>query len=118
MTGYPSADNKDPSLYCKYFGGPRDGFKSGDLPASFSGRKLTGMGMKIPLAQPADFSIFAVYQCLSETQVNGFWEFYFQGYEGPHGERLVAAEELPGEGAHPRYNYYPRAESANAEGGQ
>ena len=32
MTTYASAKNQDPSLYCAYFGGPRDGLKSGDLP--------------------------------------------------------------------------------------
>lgn len=31
MTTYPSAKNQDPTLYCAYFGGPRDGFR----PATF-----------------------------------------------------------------------------------
>ncbi len=92
MTTYESAANQDPSLYCEYFGGPKDGFKSGDLPAFLSGKKLTGMTSKSPLSQPHQFSLFAVYICTSETQVNGFWVFEFQRLEGPNGELLVAAE--------------------------
>lgn len=90
MSNVESANNLDPTLYCAYFGGPRDGFKSGDLPTSLSGKKLTGMVMKTPLSQPAQFSLFAVYECTSETQIDGFWQFHFRGLEGPHGERLVA----------------------------
>ncbi len=93
MTTEPSAKNLDPTLYCAYFGGPRDGLKSGDLPASFSGQKLTGMVAKLPLSQPAQFSLFAVYECTSETQIDGFWQFHFRGLEGPNGESLVA--EVP-----------------------
>lgn len=92
MTAEPSANGSDPSLYCAYFGGPRDGFKTGDLPASLSGRSLTGMISKTPLSQPHQFSLFAVYRCTSEAQVDGFWRFEFVGMEGPNGERLVAAE--------------------------
>jgi len=88
MATEPSASNQDPTLYCAYFGGPRDGLKSGDLPASFSGMKLTGMVSKTPLTQPAELSDFAVYECVSEEQVNGFWEFLYQGMEGPNGEAL------------------------------
>lgn len=90
-----SSANQDPSLYCKYFGGPRDGFKTGDLPPQLSGQKLTGMVAAIPLAQPLEFSLSAVYECTSERQVDGFWEFRFQGFEGPNGERLVAEESQP-----------------------
>ena len=92
MTTYPSADNTDPSLYCAYFGGPRDGMRTGDLPAPLSGTKLTGMISKIPLSQPHQFSLYAVYECASETQVDGFWEFTYIGMEGPNGEQLVAAQ--------------------------
>ena len=87
---HESADHSDPSLYCAYFGGPRDGFKTGDLPAEMSGQKLTGTVSHIPLSQSHEFSLFAVYKCTSETQVDGFWEFHFQGLEGPQGEQLVA----------------------------
>lgn len=95
MTTYESAKNQDSSLYFTYLGGPRDGFKSGDLPAVLSGRKLTGMVSKTPLSQPHQFSLFAVYECTSETQVDGFWIFEFRGMEGPNGEKLVAAESQP-----------------------
>ena len=88
-----SAKNQDPTLYCAYFGGPRDGFKTGDLPVTLSGEKLTGMVSAIPLSQPHQYSLFAVYECTSETQVNGFWIFEYRGMEGPNGEQLVAAEE-------------------------
>ncbi|HRN28201.1 MAG TPA: hypothetical protein PK781_09275 [Terrimesophilobacter sp.] len=93
MTTTPSAKNQDPSLFCAYFGGPRDGFKTGDLPATLSGKKLTGMVAKTPLSQPHQYSLFAVYECTSEAQVKGFWEFHFREMEGPNGERLVAAHE-------------------------
>jgi hypothetical protein len=98
MTNCESANNHDPSLYCAYFGGPRDGLKTGDLPAVLSGEKLTGMVSKMPLSQPHQFSLFAVYVCTSETQVNGFWEFRYTGMEGPNGEQLVAA--LPSSESH------------------
>ena len=91
MTAYESAANQDPSLYCAHFGGPRDGWKSGDLPAFMSGQKLTGMVTKTPLSQPHQFSLYAVYECASETQVDGFWVFEFQRMEGPNGELLVEA---------------------------
>lgn len=84
-----SANNSDPSLYCAYFGGPRDGLKTGDLPAELSGKQLTGTVAKLPLAEPHQFSLYAVYVCESESQVDGFWEFRFQGLEGPNGEHLV-----------------------------
>ncbi len=99
---HESANHSDPSLYCAYFGGPRDGFKTGDLPAELSGTKLTGTVSHIPLSQPHEFSLFAVYKCTSETQVDGFWEFHFQGLEGPQGEQLVAKttdDEEPVDGA-------------------
>lgn len=91
MTTVESANNLDPTLYCAYVGGPRDGFKTGDLPASLSGKKLTGSVTKLPLSQPAQFSLYAVYECTSETQIDGFWQFHYRGMEGPNGERLVAA---------------------------
>lgn len=91
MATYESAKHQDPSLYCAYVGGPRDGFKTGDLPSVLSGKKLTGMVSKVPLSQPHQFSLFAVYVCTSETQVDGFWIFEYRGMEGPNGERLVAA---------------------------
>lgn len=95
MTRYPSADNTDPTLFCAYFGGPRDGLRTGDLPAPLSGSTLTGMVSKIPLSQPHQFSLFAVYECTSETQIDGFWEFTYVGLEGPNGEKLVAADSEP-----------------------
>ncbi|MGM7698473.1 hypothetical protein [Microbacterium sp. A84] len=91
MTTYKSAKNQDSSLYCAYFGGPRDGLKTGDLPKILSGKKLTGMVSKTPLSKPHQFSLFAVYECTSETQVNGFWILTYRGMEGPNGEKLVAA---------------------------
>lgn len=87
-----SANNQDPTLYCAYFGGPRDGFRTGDLPVSLSGTKLTGTVSKMPMSEPHQFSLYAVYECTSETQVKGFWVFDFRGMEGPNGEKLVAAE--------------------------
>lgn len=92
MTTYESAKHQDPSLYCAYFGGPRDGLKTGDLPAAMSGKKLTGAVSKMPLSEPHQFSLFAVYECTSETQVDGFWIFTYRGMEGPNGEKLVAAK--------------------------
>lgn len=92
MTTYESAKHQDASLYCAYIGGPRDGLKTGDLPAVMSGKKLTGAVSKMPLSKPHQFSLFAVYECTSETQVDGFWVFTYRGMEGPDGERLVAAE--------------------------
>lgn len=93
MATVPSASNQDPTLYCAYFGGPRDGLKTGDLPAELSGQALTGCVVKTPLSEPHFYSLFAVYECVGEAQVNGFWEFYFRGLEGPNGEQLVAADE-------------------------
>ena len=98
MTHHDSAENQDPTLYCVYVGGPRDGFKTGDLPALLSGKKLTGAVSRVPLSQPAQFSLYAVYVCTSDAQVNGFWEFSYVGLEGPNGEQLVAAVQ-PGSGA-------------------
>ncbi|TFD05851.1 MULTISPECIES: hypothetical protein [unclassified Cryobacterium] len=95
MTTYPSAKNQDPTLYCSYFGGPRDGLKSGDLPTILSGKKLTGMVSKTPLSQPHQFSLYAVYVCTIEAQINGFWEFHYRGMEGPDGEKLIAATPDP-----------------------
>jgi hypothetical protein len=93
MSTVPSANNQDPTLYCAYFGGPRDGFKTGDLPAELSGQPLTGMISKTPLSQPHQFSLFAVYECEGDAQINGFWQFFHRGMEGPNGERLVAAAD-------------------------
>lgn len=93
MTSHESAKNLDPSLYCSYIGGPRDGLKTGDLPAQMSGRKLTGIVSKMPLSRPSPFSLYAVYKCTSETQIDGFWIFDYQGMEGPNGEKLVAVAE-------------------------
>lgn len=53
--------------------------------------KLTGMEIRIPLSEPHQFSLYAVYVCTSETQIDGFWQFHYRGMEGPNGERLVAA---------------------------
>lgn len=92
MTTVASAKNQDPTLYSAYFGGPRDGLKTGDFPVTFSGKKLTGMLSKTPLSQPHQFSLYAVYVCTSETQIDGFWQFEYQGMEGPNGEQLVEAE--------------------------
>lgn len=85
MTTYSSANHRDPTLYCQYFGGPQDGFKTGDLPAFLSGEKLTGMVAKTPLWQPHETADFAVYVCTSETQIDGFWRFDYVGIEGPGG---------------------------------
>lgn len=98
MTHHDSAKNQDPTLYCVYVGGPRDGLKTGDLPALMSGKKLTGAVSRVPLSQPAQFSLYAVYVCTGDAQVNGFWEFGYVGLEGPNGEQLVAAVQ-PGSGA-------------------
>jgi|GEM_PF-3586631 len=97
----PSANNQDPTLYCAYFGGPRDGLKTGDLPSSMSGQKLTGAVSRIPLSQPHEFSLYAVYECTSEAQVDGFWQFHFLGLEGPNGERLLAATSETASDRHP-----------------
>ena len=94
MTTYESADNQDPTLYCAYFGGPRDGLKTGDLPAFLSGQNLTGMVSKTPLSQPHQYSLYAVYVCTSQAQIDGFWRFDYQGMEGPNGEKFVAAEDV------------------------
>ena len=59
-----------------------------------SGKKLTGAVVRLPLSQPAQFSLLAVYVCSSEAQVDGFWRFEFVGMEGPNGEQLVAAEPV------------------------
>jgi hypothetical protein len=91
MATADSAQNADKSLYCAYFGGPRDGFRTADFPPALSGKKLTGAVMKLPLSQPAQYSLFAVYECTSETQIDGFWQFHYQGMEGPAGEHLLAA---------------------------
>ncbi|WP_298863527.1 hypothetical protein [uncultured Microbacterium sp.] len=93
MSTVESAKNQDPTLYCAYFGGPRDGFKTGDLPAPMSGKNLTGMISKLPLSEPYFYSLYAVYKCTSETQIDGFWEFHFIGMEGPEGEQLVATHK-------------------------
>ncbi|MDJ1113398.1 hypothetical protein [Microbacterium dauci] len=84
-----SAPTHDPTLRCKYLGGPRDGLLTADLPPELSGEKLTGLVSKIPLSQPHQFSLFAVYVCTSETQINTFWIFEFERLEGPNGEQLV-----------------------------
>lgn len=90
MNEYPSAAGLDDSLMCAYFGGPQDGWKNGDLPAVMSGRKLTGDISRIPLGQPSQSSLFAEYKCTSETQVDGYWRFDYQGMVGPNGEELAA----------------------------
>lgn len=86
------AGNGDPSLHCVYIGGPRDGFRTGDLPLVMSGKKLTGMETRIPLSQPHEYSLFAVYLCTSEAQIDGFWQFHFQSLTGPNGEQLIGEE--------------------------
>lgn len=92
MASEPSASSQDPTLFCAYFGGPRDGLKSGDLPVVLSGKKLTGMVARLPLSQPHEFSLYAAYECVSEGQVDGFWQFQFRGLEGPNGELLVETQ--------------------------
>lgn len=99
MATIPSAKNTDPTLYCRYLGGPRDGLKSGDLPVTLSGQKLTGLVSKLPLAEPHWHSVYAVYLCTSETQIDGFWLLEFEGLEGPNGERLVARADAGAEHA-------------------
>ncbi len=94
MTTIPSAKNQDPTLFHVFIGGPIDGRKSGDMPVNLSGEKLTGAIMKLPLSVPAHYSLYSVYECQSETQVNGFWEFYFIRMEGPNGEILLAGEDM------------------------
>ena len=86
-----SANNSDTTLYCAYFGGPRDGLHTGDLPVTLSGQRLTGLVSKVPLSQPAEFSLFAVYECTSQAQIDGCWQFHYQGLEGPAGAHLVSA---------------------------
>ena len=93
MATVSSANNQDPSLFCAYFGGPRDGLRTGDLPAELSGQPLAGMISKTPLSQPYQFSLFAVYECEGEEQVDGFWQFFYRGMEGPNGEQLVVTVE-------------------------
>jgi hypothetical protein len=93
MTTVPSANNQDPTLWCAYFGGPKDGFKTGDLPAELSGLSMEGTEIRSPMSVPHEFSLYAVYRCDGTAQVDGFWPFHFQGMEGPNGERLVAAED-------------------------
>ncbi len=93
MATVPSASNQDPTLYCQYFGGPNDGFKTGDLPAEPSGMHLTGTTITSPMAEPHHHSLRAVYECVGETQVNGYWQFFYRGLQGPNGERLVAADD-------------------------
>jgi hypothetical protein len=72
MATSESANNQDPSLHCAFFGGPRDGFLTDDLPAERAGQKLTGMTMQIPLGKEAQNGLVAVYQCTSDEQVDGF----------------------------------------------
>lgn len=72
MARVGSENTQGPSLCCAFFGGPRDGLRTGDLPADLSREKLTGAAMQIPLAEPAHFGLFALYRCTSEKQVDGF----------------------------------------------
>ena len=46
-------------------------------------------------SEPHQFSLYAVYECTSEAQVNGSWEFHYKGMEGPSGEKLIAAMPDP-----------------------
>ena len=94
MTIYESSKNEDPSLFCTFVGGPRDGLRTGDLPASLSETPLTGMTMRLPMGQPVQFCLYAVYECRSEVQIDGFWEFCFRDFEGPNGEDLESAEKV------------------------
>jgi hypothetical protein len=91
MMTHEPANSKDPSLLCEFIDGPRDGLKSGDLPAGLSGQRLTGMTLRLPMTQPAAFSLHAVYECQGESQRRGFWQFFFIRLEGPNGEQLVTA---------------------------
>lgn len=92
MTTHPSTSSQDPTLLCAYFGGPRDGLRTADLPSVMSGEKLTGLVSKVPLSQPHEFSLYAVYECTSDRQVEGFWHFLYRGLEGPNGEVIGVAE--------------------------
>lgn len=100
MTTTSSANNSDPSLFLLCIGGPRDGLRTGDLPSSLSGTSLAGMTLRLPLAQPAHVSLFAVYECVGDEQVDGFWQFHYVTTEGPDGETLVAAGTTPEPAAH------------------
>ena len=42
MENIESADGNDSTLHCTCFGGPRDGFKTGDLPAMMTGANARG----------------------------------------------------------------------------
>lgn len=112
MTSLPSAQHNDPLLFCAFFGGPRDGLKSGDLPASLSGTSLTGIEMSLPLGEPAEYSLYAHYVCTSATQVSGFWRFEFLDLRGPNGEQLVSA---PADGAKSVQTESPPAEPKATE---
>lgn len=107
MTTQESAQHQEPSLFCAFFGGPRDGFKTGDLPITLAGSKLTGMEIRIPLGQPAQFSLFARYVCTTETQIEGFWHFEYISLIGPDGEQIVAK----------RPETQPRSEAVLGAGG-
>ena len=63
------AEAVDPSLRRSYVGGPRDGLLTAELPAALSGQKLTGVVSSIPLSHPAEFSLHAVYECVSDSQI-------------------------------------------------
>jgi len=84
-----SGRHADPTLYCAFYGGPQDGFRTGDLPAELSGQPLTGVELKTPVGEPG--AGWAVYVCSSETQIGGFWRFDFVGYRGAAGAEDRAA---------------------------
>jgi hypothetical protein len=92
MATHQSANHQDPTLFCTFIGGPRDGLRSGDLPSSLSGQKLTGTTMRLPLTQPSHFSLHAVYECHGDSQADGLWEFHFVRLEGPDGMQLTSTQ--------------------------
>lgn len=73
----------DPTLLCAFFGGPKDGVRSADLPRELSGIPLTGHVMRCPLEDPRQSRAHAVYECVGDRQVDGFWRFEFRGIEPP-----------------------------------
>ena len=82
----------DQTLISEFFGGPLYGRKTAGWPPQLSGKSLYRMVSKTPVSQPASGSIFAVYRCTSEMQIDGRWLFEFVRLESPNGEWLVAGE--------------------------
>jgi hypothetical protein len=53
------------------------------------------MVAKTPVSRPHRFSLFAVDECESDEQVDGFWQCFYRGVVGPNGEQPVAAVMIP-----------------------